>query len=51
MLGRLVVVEGRTRDMIDGRPRGYLREYGISCVRFRKMALAGKIPGVTKSSW
>ena len=40
-----------TRDMIDGRPRGYMRKFGISRVRFREMALAGKIPGVTKSSW
>ncbi|MEJ7663012.1 MAG: 30S ribosomal protein S14 [Hymenobacter sp.] len=39
------------RDMIDGRPRGYMRKFGISRVRFREMALAGKIPGVTKSSW
>jgi small subunit ribosomal protein S14 len=37
--------------MIDGRPRGYMRKFGISRVRFREMALAGKIPGVTKSSW
>ena len=41
----------RNRDSVDGRPRGYLRKAGISRVRFRKMALEGKLPGITKSSW
>jgi small subunit ribosomal protein S14 len=36
---------------LTGRPRGYMRQFGISRVTFREMALAGKIPGVTKSSW
>lgn len=39
------------RCKITGRPRGYMRQFGISRVTFREMALAGKIPGVTKSSW
>jgi small subunit ribosomal protein S14 len=39
------------RCNITGRPRGYMRKFGISRVLFRKMALAGKIPGVTKASW
>jgi small subunit ribosomal protein S14 len=39
------------RCKITGRPRGYMRKFGISRVLFRKMALAGKIPGVTKASW
>ena len=39
------------RCKLTGRPRGYMRKFGISRVRFREMALAGKIPGVTKSSW
>ena len=39
------------RDKINGRPRGYMRKFGISRVTFREMALAGKIPGITKSSW
>jgi len=39
------------RDKITGRPRGYMRKFGISRVTFRDMASAGKIPGVTKSSW
>ncbi|USR79902.1 30S ribosomal protein S14 [Arcanobacterium pinnipediorum] len=41
----------RNRDVVDGRPRGYIGKFGLSRVRFRKMALAGKLPGVTKSSW
>jgi small subunit ribosomal protein S14 len=39
------------RDKITGRPRGYMRKFGISRVTFREMASAGKIPGLTKSSW
>ena len=36
---------------LTGRPRGYMRQFGISRVTFREMALAGKIPGVRKGSW
>ncbi|PIQ22651.1 MAG: 30S ribosomal protein S14 [Cytophagales bacterium CG18_big_fil_WC_8_21_14_2_50_42_9] len=39
------------RDKINGRPRGFMRKFGISRVTFREMASAGKIPGVTKASW
>jgi small subunit ribosomal protein S14 len=39
------------RCKLTGRPRGYMRQFGISRVFFREMALAGKIPGVTKASW
>ncbi len=39
------------RCKITGRPRGYMRKFGISRVLFREMASEGKIPGVTKSSW
>ncbi|OZI05632.1 30S ribosomal protein S14 [Siphonobacter sp. BAB-5385] len=39
------------RDKLNGRPRGYMRKFGISRVTFRQMASDGKIPGVTKSSW
>ena len=39
------------RCSITGRPRGYMRQFGISRIMFREMALAGKIPGITKSSW
>src|SRR5699024_2990611 len=41
----------RGRDAIDGRPRGYLRKYGVSRVRLRDLAHNGQMPGVTKSSW
>ena len=36
---------------LTGRPRGYMRQFGVSSVTFREMALAGKIPGVKKASW
>lgn len=39
------------RCRITGRPKGYMRKFGISRVTFREMASAGKIPGVTKASW
>jgi small subunit ribosomal protein S14 len=39
------------RCNLTGRPRGYMRKFGISRVTFRELASAGKIPGVTKSSW
>ncbi|MER7837602.1 30S ribosomal protein S14 [Streptomyces sp. NPDC096040] len=41
----------RNRDGVDGRPRGYLRKFGLSRVRAREQAHAGFLPGVTKSSW
>ena len=41
----------RGRDAIDGRPRGFLQQFGISRVRFRDMAHRGELPGITKSSW
>jgi len=41
----------RNRCQINGRPRGYMREFGISRVMFRKLAGEGVIPGVKKSSW
>jgi small subunit ribosomal protein S14 len=41
----------RNRDSTDGRPRGYLRKAGVSRVRFRELAHAGFLPGITKSSW
>ncbi len=34
-----------------GRPRAYLRKFGLCRICFRQMALAGEIPGVTKASW
>jgi small subunit ribosomal protein S14 len=41
----------RNRDVADGRPRGHLRTFGLSRVRFREMAHAGELPGIRKSSW
>jgi len=39
------------RCKLTGRPKGYIRAYGISRLTFREMALNGMIPGVTKASW
>jgi small subunit ribosomal protein S14 len=39
------------RCQLTGRPKGYIRKFGLCRVTFREMASAGKIPGVTKSSW
>ncbi len=39
------------RCKITGRPKGYMRQFGISRVLFREMANFGKIPGVKKASW
>jgi small subunit ribosomal protein S14 len=39
------------RCRITGRPRGFMRKFGISRVMFRDMASDGKIPGLTKASW
>jgi small subunit ribosomal protein S14 len=39
------------RCNVTGRPRAYMRKFGISRIAFREMALEGKIPGVTKASW
>ena len=41
----------KNRCQITGRPRGYMRYFGICRVAFRDMALDGKIPGVRKASW
>ncbi|MBK6267226.1 30S ribosomal protein S14 [Marivirga sp. S37H4] len=39
------------RCKLTGRPKGYMRKFGVSRVTFREMASSGKIPGVTKASW
>lgn len=44
-------VRVRNRCSQTGRPRGYLRKFGISRVALRELALQGQIPGVVKSSW
>ncbi len=41
----------RNRCSLSGRPRAYIGRFGVSRITFRELALAGKIPGVTKSSW
>ncbi len=39
------------RCSLSGRPRAYMRKFGMSRIAFRELALEGKIPGVTKASW
>ena len=41
----------RNRCQVTGRPRGYIRKFGISRSTFSEWAAAGKIPGVEKASW
>ena len=41
----------KNRCQLTGRPRGYMRYFGLSRIMFRDMALNGKIPGVRKASW
>jgi len=41
----------RNRCKICGRPRGYIRRFGLCRICFRELALQGKLPGVVKSSW
>ena len=41
----------RRRDKIDGRPRAYMRDFGMSRLKFRELAHKGQIPGVKKASW
>ena len=44
-------VRAHNRCKITGRPKGYMRQFGISRVTFREMANKGLIPGVKKASW
>ena len=39
------------RCLITGRPKGYMRQFGVSRITFREMASKGLIPGVKKASW
>lgn len=41
----------RNRCSLSGRPRAFIGKFGVSRITFRELALSGKIPGVTKSSW
>jgi small subunit ribosomal protein S14 len=44
-------IQARNRCVRCGRPRGYIRRFGLCRICFRELALQGKIPGVVKSSW
>jgi small subunit ribosomal protein S14 len=41
----------KNRCMLTGRPKGYIRDFGVCRNQFRDLALKGVIPGVTKASW
>lgn len=41
----------KLRDQLDGRPRGYMRKFGMSRIIFRELAHQGLLPGVRKASW
>jgi small subunit ribosomal protein S14 len=41
----------KNRCSITGRPRGYMRDFGLSRIKFRELANEGRIPGIKKSSW
>jgi small subunit ribosomal protein S14 len=41
----------RNRCQISGRPRGYIRDFGVSRIVFRELAMQGMLPGVKKASW
>ena len=51
--GRPVLFPTRLRNRCKncGRPRGFLRKFSLCRICFRKFALAGEVPGVTKASW
>ncbi|MCF8339041.1 MAG: 30S ribosomal protein S14 [Bacteroidales bacterium] len=44
-------VRMHNRCKMTGRPKGYMRQFGVSRINFREMALKGLIPGVRKASW
>ncbi|MBX6754012.1 type Z 30S ribosomal protein S14 [Thermorudis peleae] len=44
-------VRYRNRCKLCGRPRAYMRKFGLCRICFRQLALQGKLPGVTKASW
>jgi small subunit ribosomal protein S14 len=44
-------VQQRNRCQLCGRPRGYMRRFGLCRICFRELAVTGQIPGVRKSSW
>ena len=44
-------IRQRNRCKLTGRPRGYMRQFGVSRITFREMASFGIIPGIKKASW
>ena len=44
-------IQHRNRCRVCGRPRGYMRKFHLCRICFRKLALEGFLPGVTKASW
>lgn len=44
-------VQKRNRCLLCGRPRGYLRRFGVCRICFRELAVKGELPGVVKASW
>ena len=44
-------VQAHNRCHLCGRPRAFIRKFGICRICFRRLALAGELPGVVKSSW
>jgi len=44
-------VQQRNRCQLCGRPRGYMRRFGLCRICFRELAVTGQVPGVRKSSW
>ena len=49
--GKYPTVRLHNRCKVTGRPKGYMRQFGISRIQFREMASKGLIPGVKKASW
>ena len=45
-----IATRGVHRDKLTGRPRGYMRYFGLSRITFRELALKGELPGVVKAS-
>ncbi|MBI3953287.1 MAG: type Z 30S ribosomal protein S14 [Chloroflexi bacterium] len=48
---RKFAVRERSRCRVCGRPRGYMRKFGLCRICFRQRALVGELPGVRKASW
>jgi len=48
---RKYAIRVRNRCRLCGRPRGYIRRFGLCRICFRELALRGQIPGVAKASW